>query len=243
MGKINLNKGKQLAILIDPDKFDSRKYSPVIEAAMRREFDFFLVGGSLTFNPVDTVVDFLQANTPLPVILFPGDMEQVYLKADGILFLSLVSGRNSEYLIGKHVLVAKRLKDSGMQVVPTGYILIGGGGKTSIEYITQTHSLPANKPQLAVATAVAAELLGMKLIYLEAGSNSISPVPAGMISAVRQNIQIPLMVGGGIKDQHKLEAAYNAGADIAVIGSALEEDPRQIDRFVSVLQKVKSQKK
>ncbi len=243
MDELNLGQGKKLAVLIDPDKFDPGHYRPVVEAAGQRGFDFFLVGGSLTFSPIGPVVDFLHENTPLPVILFPGDVEQVYTGADAILFLSLISGRNSEYLIGKHVLVAKRLKDSGIQVIPTGYMLIGGQGKTSVEYITQTHSLPADKPQLAVATAVAGELLGMKLIYLEAGSNASSPVSQEVISAVKQNIDVPLMVGGGIRDEQQMTRAYNAGADIAVIGSALEKSPAKIKDFVSVVQKIKNQEK
>ncbi len=234
---------KQLCVLIDPDNFSPSLYKPVIEAARGRDFDFFLVGGSLTFAPIDDVVTYLRENTPLPVVLFPGDIEQISYQAHGILFLSLISGRNSEYLIGKHVLVAKRLKDSGLQIVPTGYILIGGRGKTSVEYITQTHAIPYNKPQLAVATAVAGELLGMKLIYLEAGSNASDPVPQGIIKAVRENLDIPLMVGGGIRTSQQLEAVYNAGADIAVIGSALEENPVRIRDFVSVLHKFKTKGK
>ncbi len=243
MNELNLGQGKKLAVLLDPDKFNPDHYRPVIKAAEQREFDFFLVGGSLTFLAVDAVVDYLHEHSPLPVILFPGDLEQVYTGADGILFLSLISGRNSEYLIGKHVLVAKRLKDSGMQVIPTGYILVGGHGKTSVEYITQTHSLPLDKPQLAVATAVAGELLGMKLIYLEAGSNASSPVPQAVITAVKQNIDLPLMVGGGIRDEQQMIKAYNAGADIVVIGSALEANPQKIKRFVSQLQQFKNQEK
>ena len=239
MHDIVQGKGKKLAVLIDPDKFDAGQYTPVLQAAQEKKFDFFLVGGSLTFAPIDRVVDFLHAHTPLPVVLFPGDLEQVYTGADGILFLSLISGRNSEYLIGKHVLVAKRLRDSDMKVIPTGYILVGGNGQTSVEYITQTQSLPADKTQLAVATAVAGELLGMKLIYLEAGSNSTMPVPKSIISAVKNNINVPLMVGGGINCTEKLYNAYNSGADIVVIGSALETYPRMITEFVSALEEVK----
>ena len=243
MNELNLGQGKKLAVLIDPDKFTPDHYRPVIEAAVEGGFDFFLVGGSLTFSPVGPVVDFLHENTPLPVILFPGDVEQVYTGADAILFLSLISGRNSEYLIGKHVLVAKRLKDSGMQVIPTGYILVGGDGRSSVEYMTQTHSIPWDKPQLAVATAIAGELLGMKLIYLEAGSNASSPVPQAIITAVKQNIDVPLMVGGGIRNEQQMTKAYNAGADIVVIGSALETNPQKINGFVSQLQQFKNQEK
>ena len=239
--KISFDRGKQLAVLIDPDKFDDNHYEPVLQAARTGNFDFFLVGGSLTFRPLDKVVDYLRSATPLPVVLFPGDIEQVYTEADAILFLSLISGRNSEYLIGKHVLVAKRLKDSGVQVVPTGYILIGGQGKTSVEYITQTHAIPSGKPQLAVATAVAGELLGMKLIYLDAGSNAAEPVARDVISVVRRSIDIPLIVGGGIRSASQMEQAYNAGADIVVISSVLEDRPELIDSFASVLKRLKKQ--
>jgi len=235
--QISFEKGKKLAVLIDPDKFSQKHYSPVIQLAKDKKFDFFLVGGSLTFNPIGKLIDYLHKHSHLPVILFPGDIEQVNLKADAILFLSLLSGRNSEYLIGKHILVAKKIKDSKIQVIPTGYILISSGKKTSVEYITQTHAIPSDKSQLAVATAIAGELLGMKLIYLEAGSNAEKPIPLKLIKAVKKNINIPLMVGGGIRSVEYMQQVYEAGADVVVISSVLEDNPNLIFDFVSVLKK------
>ncbi len=236
------NSHKQLAILVDPDKADLQYLQQLIDYAKQGMFDFFMVGGSLTFFSVQKVVDYLKTNSNLPVVLFPGDVEQVVPNADAILFLSLVSGRNAEYLIGKHVLVAKRLKNTGMQIIPTGYILISGDKPSSIQYLTQTQPIPRDKPDLAAATALAAQMLGMQIIYLEAGSNAKQFVPTGLIQTVKNEIDIPLIVGGGIKTPKHLHEVYNAGADIAVIGTAVEQNPRLIPEFYKVCQKVKSAK-
>ncbi len=240
--KINLKKSPQLAILIDPDKYDSCLYKPVIKAANQGDFDFLMVGGSLTFKSVADIVRDLKEKTDLPVVLFPGDLEQICYQADALLFLSLLSGRNPEYLIGKHVLTAKRLKDSGMQIIPTGYLLISSGGMSSVQYMTQTLPLPADKPQLSVATALAGELLGMQMIYLEAGSNANAAVPEEIISAVKADLDIPLMVGGGIRSPEQMIRTYNAGADIVVIGSAIEQNPERINEFVLAFAEIKKSK-
>ncbi len=233
---------KQLAILIDPDKACLQHLEHLVSYANQGMFDFFMVGGSLTFFSMQKVVDYLKLNSNLPVVLFPGDVEQVVPNADAILFLSLVSGRNAEYLIGKHVLVAKRLKNTGMKIIPTGYILISGDRPSSVQYLTQTQPIPRNKPDLAAATALAAQMLGMQAIYLEAGSNAKQFVPVELIQTVRNEIEIPLIVGGGIKTAKHLLEVYNAGADIAVIGTAVEQNPHLIPEFYKVYKKVKNSK-
>ncbi len=231
------NGQKQLAVLIDPDKAKPDFLNQILTFANKKMFDFFLVGGSLTQFSTQTVVDYLKINTDLPVVLFPGDIEQVVFNADAILFLSLVSGRNPEYLIGKHVLVAKKLKNSNMQILPTGYILISSNQPTAVQYITQTQPIPRTKPDLVAATALAAQLLGMKAVYLEAGSNADQAVPPEIISTVRKEIEIPIFVGGGIKSPKQMIDSYNAGADVVVIGSVVEKNPQKIAEFANAFRK------
>ncbi len=226
---------KYLAVLVDPDKASPGHLEILSQYANERMFDFFFVGGSLTTKSTSHVIDFLKLRTDLPVILFPGDLEQVAYNADAILFLSLVSGRNPEYLIGKHVLVAQKIKNSTLQVIPTGYILISSSQPTAVQYITQTQPIPRNKPQLAAATALAAELLGMQAVYLEAGSNAKEAVPLDVVSEVRKQIGIPLIVGGGIRTPNLMSDVFNAGADVVVVGSVVEENPKVLLKFSAVL--------
>lgn len=228
---------KHLAVLIDPDKAKPAFLNQILTFANKKMFDFFLVGGSLTSFSTQTVVDYLKINGNLPVVLFPGDIEQVALNADAILLLSLVSGRNPEYLIGKHVLVARKLKNSQMHILPTGYILISSNQPTAVQYITQTQPIPRTKPDIAAATALAAQLLGMKAIYLEAGSNADQNVPTEIISAVRQEVDIPIFTGGGIKSPKQMLQAYNAGADVVVIGSVIEQNPLKLADFADAFRK------
>ena len=159
------------------------------------------------------------------MILFPGNNYQLCEEADALLLLSLISGRNPEYLIGQHVVAAPLIKESGIEAIPTGYLLIDGGKISTTSYITQTVPIPADKPDVAVATALAGEQLGLKLIYLEAGSGAANPVSAEMISAVKKNVSLPLIVGGGIRSGAQAEAACQAGADIIVVGNILEKAP------------------
>ncbi len=226
---------KKIAVLIDPDKTDKSYIGETILMAIKAKVDFFLIGGSLISKYPDHFVQELKQNSDIPVILFPGSLLQFSAKADAILFLSLISGRNPELLIGNHVSIAPLLKKSKMEVLPTGYMLISTGKSTSVEYISNTFPIPANKTDIAVATAVAGELLGLKLIYLEAGSGADYPVPAEMIRRVKQNIDIPLIVGGGLKTEDQIKNVCESGADIVVVGNALEKDNNKIKKMADIV--------
>jgi putative glycerol-1-phosphate prenyltransferase len=216
-------KRKMFALQVDPDKFDNDSLEHIGKAAERNPVDFILVGGSLISSPVDNAVKILKSSTDVPVILFPGNVTQITRNADGIFLLCLISGRNPEYLIGHHVIAAPILKKTGLEIIPTSYMLIENGRVTSVEYISNTKPIPADKIELAVATAMAGEMLGHRLLYLEAGSGAIEPVKTNLIAEVKKNIGIPLIVGGGIKSPEQITSIYNAGADIIVIGTALEK--------------------
>ncbi|MCX6198141.1 MAG: geranylgeranylglyceryl/heptaprenylglyceryl phosphate synthase [Bacteroidetes bacterium] len=217
---------KQLAVLIDPDKQNKSSLSLLIELAKNARVDFFFVGGSLLLeNSFEETIQAIKANSKIPVIIFPGNNYQLSAKADAILFLSLISGRNPEFLIGQHVVAAPLIKEANIETIPTGYLLIDGGRISTTSYITQTVPIPNDKPDIAVATALAGEMLGMKLIYLEAGSGAVNSVSAEMIKAVKKNISIPLIVGGGIRTAEQAEEICKAGADIIVVGNILEKEP------------------
>jgi len=216
---------KQIAILLDPDKsLDDLKLKKTILSAEENGVDYIFVGGSLISHSTDSLIQRIQLLSKIPVILFPGHAVQVSDKADAILFLSLISGRNAEFLIGNHVISAPFLKKMEIEVISTGYILIESGLQTSVEYMSNTKPIPYNKTNIAVATAIAGEMLGNKLIYLEAGSGADKGVSSEMISAVKQNISIPLIVGGGLKSKTQIKKAFDSGADIVVIGTALEKN-------------------
>ncbi len=216
---------KSIALLLDPDKAKGDSLASILENANNCYTDYIFAGGSLTFNSIDNLIDEIRKHSSIPVVLFPGNLLQLTLKADIILLLSLISGRNPELLIGNHVIAAPFLKKIRENLISTGYILIGNGHKTSVEYISQTESIPADKPEIAVATALAGEMLGMKMIYLEAGSGASIHVPVNLIKSVRQNITIPLAVGGGIKNKEQVEQVFNAGADLIVLGNGCESNP------------------
>ena len=219
------NKEKLLAVLIDPDKMVIEMASKIIRSINASMATHIFVGGSIVEdNKTEKLVSEIKKYTNLPVIVFPGDVSQIAEQADAILFLSLISGRQSEYLIGKHVKAVSKLKKIDLEVIPTGYILIENGKETSVQKVTQTLPMSRNDIQLVVDTALAGELLGMKLIYLEAGSGAIRPIDTKMISEVKKAIQIPLIVGGGIRTKKQLFNTYNSGADMVVIGTAFEED-------------------
>lgn len=211
-----------LAVLIDPDKYDEDFLKKIAENANKDKIDLIFVGGSLVQNDIETLISKLKKLTSKPIVIFPGSYLQVSPKADAILFLSLISGRNPEYLIGNHVAIASFLKKSQIEVIPTGYMIVESQKTTSVEYISNTKPIPYDKTDIAVATAVAGELLGMKLIYLEAGSGAIQKVNRKMIEKVKKNIDIPLIVGGGIKNKEDFIVAKNAGADVVVVGTAIE---------------------
>lgn len=217
---------KQLAVLIDPDKQTEDSLLQLIQQAENCKVDLFFVGGSLLVeDSFEKTVSTIKANSSIPVIIFPGNNYQISDKADAILFLSLISGRNAEYLIGQHVTAAPLIKEHNLETIPTGYILIDGGRVSTTSYITQTVPIPADKPDIAVATAMAGEMLGMRMIYLEAGSGAHTHVSADMINAVKKNINIPLIVGGGIRSGEHAEAICKAGTDVIVVGNILEKEP------------------
>lgn len=214
---------KQIATLIDPDKADVISLKKLVEATASA--DFYFIGGSLlNEDNIEKIILALKQLTSKPVIIFPGNGMQICDKADAILLLSLISGRNPELLIGQHVQFASILKNSGLEIISTGYILIDGGKPTSVSYISNTTPIPNNKPEIAAATAIAGTQLGLKCIYLEAGSGAEIVISTDCINMVKAQIDVPLIVGGGIKSKAQIQAAFNAGADIVVIGNALEKD-------------------
>jgi phosphoglycerol geranylgeranyltransferase len=224
-----LNNQKQFALLIDPDKLDDNALQSTIDLAVKAKVDYLFVGGSLlTKDALDNCLTTIKSNCSLPTILFPGSLMQINDKADALFFLSLISGRNPEMLIGQHVLAAPYLKASSLQILPTGYILVDGGTQTTVSYISNTTPIPANKPDIAACTAMAGEMLGLKLIYMDAGSGAKNSIDEKLISAVRKNTSIPLIVGGGILSPDIAIAKCRAGADIIVVGNAAEKNPSLI---------------
>jgi len=220
---------KQLAVLIDPDNQRRETLLPLIELAQNARVDFFLVGGSLLLeNSFEQTIETIKANSKIPVVIFPGNNYQISKKADAVLFLSLISGRNPEYLIGQQVIAAPLIKEVNLETIATGYLLIDGGRISTTSYITQTVPIPNDKPDIAVATALAGEMLGMQLIYLEAGSGAEQPVSAEMVGAVKKSISVPLVVGGGIRTGEQAEEICKAGADIIVVGNVLEKKPEAL---------------
>ena len=230
---------KQLVVLVDPDKTTVKELELLCAKAMECNIDYFFVGGSLITNgSVAECVQTIKANSNIPVILFPGNVEQIDANADAILFLSLISGRNAELLIGKHVVAAPVLREINLETIPTGYMLIDSGNVTSVQYISNTKPIPHDKDDIATSTALAGEMLGLKLIYLEAGSGALRPVSESMISKVNQTISVPLIIGGGIRTPEKLIADFNSGADIIVIGNALEKEPNLLNQLADAKNKL-----
>jgi phosphoglycerol geranylgeranyltransferase len=216
---------KSIALLLDPDKAKGDSLVSILKKAAECKPDYILAGGSLTFNSIDDLIIKVKAATTIPVVLFPGNLLQLTQKADKILLLSLISGRNPELLIGNHVIAAPFLKNIKEKLVSVGYILISCGNKTSVEYISQTEAIPSDKPDIAVATALAGEMLGMQMIYLEAGSGASKPVPINIVRSVRENVSIPIAVGGGIKNKEEVEELFNSGADLIILGNGVEKNP------------------
>ncbi len=226
---------KFFALLIDPDKYSNKKLIQVIDSANKSEVDLIFVGGSLISNSINETTKTIKANTDIPVILFPGNVLQITDKADAILLLSLISGRNPNLLIGNHVIAASNIKQSKLEVIPTGYILVNGGNTTSVEYMSNTKPIPADKTDIAVATAMAGEMLGLKTIYLEAGSGANNSLKIEMIKKVKQNINVPLIVGGGLNTPEDIKNTIKAGADIVVIGTAIENDISILPHLVNAI--------
>lgn len=219
-----------LAVLVDPDTGrDEVLLERTVQNACMAKVDLVLVGGSLlTSASFDRCVDLVKRWSDRPVVLFPGSPAQLSRHADAVLFLSLISGRNPELLIGHHVTAAPTVRALGLEAIPTGYMLVDGGKPTTVSYVSQTVPIPHDKPGIAAATALAGELLGLRCIYLDTGSGAKRTVDPAMVAAVRQAVHLPLVVGGGIRDTATARLLCEAGADVIVVGTAIEQDPELI---------------
>ncbi len=219
------NRGqKQFAVLIDPDKPSDIELLQIAKLSNASNVDYFFVGGSLLTNDhLEKCILTLKEHSDIPVVLFPGNNLQINKNADAILLLSLISGRNAEMLIGKHVIAAPYLKESGLEIIPTGYMLIDSGKPTTVTYMSNTFPIPADKDDIAACTAMAGEMLGLQLIYMDAGSGALNPISTAMISNVRKHTTSPIVTGGGIKTPEKAIENCKAGADIIVVGNAIEK--------------------
>lgn len=216
----------QLAVLIDPDNQTPDSLRDMAARINAARVDMVLVGGSLLLEDrFEETIRILKKETAVPVVIFPGNNYQVSRSADALLLLSLISGRNPEYLIGQHVVAAPHIRESGLEVIPTGYMLIDGGRVSTTSYMTQTVPIPQDKADIAVATAIAGELLGLRAIYLEAGSGAKSSIPVEMLQVVRRAVSIPLITGGGIRTPEQAEALAQAGSNLIVVGNILEKQP------------------
>jgi len=232
---------KQLAVLIDPDKLSDSEYATLAKIAQQAGVDFLFVGGSLlTSDSLFRCIRTLKENCELPVVLFPGNTYQVSRNADAMLFLSLISGRNPDMLIGMHVIAAPYVKLSGVETVPTGYMLIDSGKPTSVSYMSNSFPIPNNKKDIAACTAMAGEMLGLRMIFMDAGSGAATTILEEMIRFVKDSIQIPLIIGGGIRTPEKAKSILEAGADTIVIGNHFEEDPELIFSFTEVVKGLNS---
>ncbi|MFT4031349.1 MAG: geranylgeranylglyceryl/heptaprenylglyceryl phosphate synthase [Siphonobacter sp.] len=217
---------KAFAVLIDPDDVRQDQFPALLAKAQQERVDFFFLGGSLiTQSHMGELIAQIHQHTTIPVILFLGSNTYVHPAADGVLFLSLISGRNPEYLIGQQVIAAPMLKKSGLEILPTGYMLIDAGQQTTASYISNTTPIPNNKPSIAACTAMAGEMLGLRLTYLDAGSGAPKAISPEMIAAVRQSVDTPIIIGGGINSTQKAKVALQAGADVIVVGNGIEQNP------------------
>lgn len=217
---------KSFAVLIDPDKVeDLSEVSKLVNLCVENKVDYIFVGGSLIVNDnFSHVISTVKSSCNIPVVIFPGNNIQIDPSADAILFLSLISGRNPDMLIGQHVHSAPVIKRSKLEVIPVGYMLVNSGGQTSASYMSNTTPIPGNKPTIASSTAMAGEMLGLQMIYLDAGSGSNEPISQKIISNVKRCINVPLIVGGGINSLGRANNAIESGADLIVIGNAIEKD-------------------
>ncbi len=227
---------KMLAVLIDPDKTHLDQLDTLLERSTDAAVDYFLVGGSLILNNrMEEVLETIRERSTIPAVLFPGNTLQLSRKADAILFLSLISGRNADLLIGNHVVAAPYLRQSTLEVLPTGYMLVDGGVPTSVQYMSNTLAIPADKDDIAVCTAMAGEFLGLKLIYMDAGSGALHPVSDRMIGTVSRSVSLPLLVGGGIRSPRVAAQKARSGADMIVVGNILEAQPQLVREFAAAV--------
>lgn len=233
------NGKKSLAILIDPDNITENSLEPIIELSVDAQVDYFFVGGSLVVSDhLDECILSIKKYCDIPILLFPGSPSQISRHANALLYLSLISGRNPELLIGQHVISAPFVKKSGLEIISTGYIVVDGGAPTTVSYISNATPVPADKADIAFCTAMAGEMLGMKIIYMDAGSGAKKAISEQMIAAVAKNINIPLIVGGGIRDAEKAYLNCKAGADVIVVGNAVEKQPSLIKEMAAAIHSV-----
>ena len=233
--KAKREKKKLFAVLVDPDKFNPK----VIDECNKSKVDFIFIGGSgLKKEKFHSCVNTIKKLTKIPLVIFPGGKEQISEKADAILLLSLISGRNPDYLIGEHIRAAQQLKKSKLEIIPTGYIIIGGGKKITTQKITRTSPIKTTDVNLAVSTSIAGELLGMKMIYLEAGSGTKKPLGKSILQNVKKNISVPIIAGGGIDSPEKAKAVCNAGADVIVAGNGIEKDVTLVKKISHELTRI-----
>lgn len=230
---------KSFAVLIDPDKVNDNSMEQLLQLSVDAQVDYFLVGGSLVISSyLDECVQLIKNNCNIPVILFPGSPSQVSKYADALLYLSLISGRNADLLIGQHVISAPVVKQSGLEIMPTGYMVIDGGAPTTVSYISNAAPIPADKNEIAMCTAMAGEMLGMKLIYMDAGSGAKRAITEDMIAKVSRSVSVPVIVGGGIIQPEKAYLNCKAGADVIVVGNAIEKDPALIKEMAAAVHSV-----
>ncbi len=225
--QLRIHNHKGVAVLIDPDKMkEESRIKAIAELIQHAEVSSVFIGRSLMVsNQFQQCVKWAKKHIKAPLVIFPGSPDQISEQADALLLLSLISGRNPELLIGNHVQAAPRLVKSQLEIISTGYMLIDCGKSTTASYVSQTFPIPFNKPEIAAVTAVAGEMIGMKCMYLDGGSGAETPVSPAMIQAVRQSVATPLIVGGGIRHEDQAREAFMAGADLVVIGTAIEENP------------------
>ncbi|MBK8954061.1 MAG: geranylgeranylglyceryl/heptaprenylglyceryl phosphate synthase [Saprospiraceae bacterium] len=228
---------KSLAILIDPDRNKLKNLDQIIDLSNQHAVDYFFIGGSLLAEDrFEFCIEKIKSGSEIPLVLFPGNQFQIHFAADALLFLSLVSSRNAEYLIGKQVEAAMKISESNIEVIATAYLLIDGGQSNTASYLSQSLPIPHDKVEVAVATAVASKLLNFQCIYLEAGSGAVNPVAPEMIRAVSKRGDLPLIVGGGLRSAEQLATAFHAGADLVVIGNAVESAPGLISSLAELKQ-------
>jgi len=230
------NGKKSFAVLVDPDKVSASSLQELIVLATDANVDYFFVGGSLVISDhLDERIQQIKSSCTIPVLLFPGSPSQISRHADALLYLSLISGRNADMLIGQHVISAPFVKKSGLEIISTGYMVIDGGAATTVSYISNATPIPHNKPDIALCTALAGEMLGMKLIYMDSGSGAEKAISEEMISTVAKNTEVPVIVGGGIRDAEKAYLNCKAGADVIVVGNAIEKNASLISEMASAI--------
>ena len=230
---------KSFAVLVDPDKINLATTEQLVSLATEAQIDYFFVGGSLVIsNNLDECIREIKVSCSIPVIIFPGSSSQICRYADALLYLSLISGRNAELLIGQHVVSAPAVKQSGLEIMPTGYMVIDGGAPTTVSYISNATPIPSDKSEIAMCTAMAGEMLGMKLIFMDAGSGARNPISQHMIEKVSSHIEAPLIVGGGITNAEKAYLNCRSGADMIVVGNAIEKDASLIKEMSDAIHSV-----